>query len=235
MSPGAADRTADAEVARIREAYARRRPDSAGAEAGNRFMLDDAAERMHAALARHGCLPLAGKRILEIGCGSGAVLERFVRWGADPRCLTGIDVIEPRLASARQRLPEGVRLELADAAASGLAAASFDLVVQSTVFTSILSREIRERVAREMVRVLAPGGRILWYDFRIDNPRNRDVRAVGRAEIHRLFPGCEVAIESLTLAPPLARALAGVSRGVCELLARVPLLRTHYLAVIVPR
>ena len=52
---------------------------------------------------------------------------------------------------------------------------SFDFVFQSTVFTSILDSEVRKEVAGEMLRVLKPGGVILWYDFHVNNPRNPDV------------------------------------------------------------
>ena len=42
---------------------------------------------------------------------------------------------------------------------------SFDLLLQSPVFTSILDQAMKERVAAEMMRVSKPGGLILWYDF----------------------------------------------------------------------
>jgi hypothetical protein len=59
---------------------------------------------------------------------------------------------------------------------------SFDLVLQSTVFTSILSSDIRKRVALEMIRVTRRGGAILWYDYFRNNPRNPDVRSVTATE-----------------------------------------------------
>ena len=85
-----------------------------------------------------------------------------------------------------------------------------------------------------MRRVLRRGGLILWYDFHVNNPRNADVRAVTRDEILALFPGCSARMQRLTLAPPLARAIAPHSRLVCELLSLVPFLRTHTLAAIRP-
>ena len=86
---------------------------------------------------------------------------------------------------------------------------TFDLVHQSTVFTSILDPATRRRTAEEMVRVLKPDGLILRHDYHVNNPSNPDVHAVSRREIHALLPVCSVAIRPLTLAPPPGGAHAG--------------------------
>lgn len=39
---------------------------------------------------------------------------------------------------------------------------SFDIVMQFTVFTSILDSEMKQNIAREMLRVIKPDGIILW-------------------------------------------------------------------------
>src|SRR5690606_20001943 len=176
--------------------------------------------------------PLDRKEILEIGCGNGHFLRELIKWGADPERTMGIDLIDDRLERGRRLSPAGVRFEHRNAADSGLPPGSFDLILQMTVFSSILSEEMREAVASEMIRLLAPGGKIVWYDLRVDNPRNRDVRGIGKAAIRRLFPGADMTVERVTLAPPIARTLAGVSRTLCLMLTAVPLLRSHYLAVI---
>jgi hypothetical protein len=106
--------------------------------------------------------------------------------------------------------------------------------MQSTVFTSILAHDIKKRVAMEMIRVTRRGGAILWYDYFRNNPRNSDVRAVPATEIRELFPKCAIQLERLTLAPPLARAVAPASWALAALLEAIPLLRTHYLGIIRP-
>ena len=91
------------------------------------------------------------------------------------------------------------------------------------------------RVAAEMLRVLRPAtGAILWYDFWF-NPTNPDVRAIRAAEIRALFAGCDVTIQRITLAPPIARRLVGVSWLLCALLERIGILNTHQLALIRPK
>src|SRR5207245_4975939 len=101
-----------------------------------------------------------------------------------------------------------------------------------TAFTSILDSRMKRTIASEMVRVLKPHGLILWYDYHVNNPRNPDVRGVKKQEIHQLFPGCRIALERITLAPPLVRLLAPYSWLACCLLEGIPFLCTHYLGVI---
>jgi len=110
--------------------------------------------------------------------------------------------------------------------------ACFQLVIASTVFSSILDARVRELLAREIVRVLTSGGVLLWYDFAFNNPRNPHVRRVSRDEIRMLFPDLAGPIQSVTLAPPLARAIAPRSWIVATVLQAMPLLRTHLLAVL---
>jgi ubiquinone/menaquinone biosynthesis C-methylase UbiE len=104
-------------------------------------------------------------------------------------------------------------------------------VLAFTLFSSITDAEKRKAVAAEIVRVLRPGGGLLWYDF-WTNPVNHDVEALGLGEVRRLFGREPVEAQRVTLAPPVARLLARHSRLLCELLAKLPLLRTHWLAFV---
>jgi hypothetical protein len=83
-----------------------------------------------------------------------------------------------------------------------------------------------------MLRVLKPNGVVLWYDFHVGNPRNPDVHGIKRLEIAQLFPGCQIALEKITLAPPVVRRLAPYSWVGCYMLSAVSWLCTHYLGTI---
>ncbi|MBI3666349.1 MAG: methyltransferase domain-containing protein [Acidobacteria bacterium] len=183
------------------------------------------------ALAKAGCYPPATLRICDVGCGAGQWLVDFVNWGAEPRRISAIDLDVQRLGVARERIP-GADLREGNATCLPWENDSFDLVLQSTVFTSILDLEMKRAAATEMLRVLKPGGVILWYDFRYNNPRNPNVRGIEAAEIRSLFPGCRVDLRRVTLAPPIARRLAPVSWIGALLLEKIPFLRTHYLGII---
>jgi SAM-dependent methyltransferase len=167
-------------------------------------------------------------RATEVGCGAGGNLFDLLRIGLLPAHLTGIELLPERLAAARAALPEGVRLLAGDASTANVAAASQDLVLQSTVFSSILDDALQQRVADAMWAWLKPGGAIVWYDFTVNNPRNPDVRGVPLSRVRALFPQGHFTARRVTLAPPLARALPAAY----PLLNLLPLLRTHRLVLI---
>lgn len=239
-----ADR-AEREAGRIVEEYARRdRARSSGLRSAERpavreFFEGGKRRAIERLLADTGRLPLSGRRILDVGCGSGAWLARYVAWGAAPGNLAGIDLREQAVEAAHRRLEQlggtgeaSPDLRTGDAARLPWPDASFSLVSQFTVFTSILDDEARRWVAGEMWRVLAPGGAVLWYDFRYDNPRNPHVRGIGRRGIEALFPGYNVRAQTLTLLPPLARRLGRATPLLYPALAAIPPLRTHILALL---
>ena len=187
-----------------------------------------AAELLHAV----GRFPDAGSRCLEIGFGRGSWLADLLAWGASERHLFGVEIDLERTASARRRLA-AAHLVNADAGELPWPDASFDLVVVSTVLTSILDPEVRQLIASEIERVLAAGGVLVWYDFAVRNPRNPSVRPIRRHELRDLFPRLRGEIRSATLAPPLVRLTAPWSWWLTELLQSLPFLRTHLLAVLI--
>lgn len=184
-------------------------------------------------LRRFDAFPDTDSLCLEVGYGELGWLGELISWGVPETRLCGIELDAERAAVARARLP-AADLRVGDAVQLPWDTETFQLVVVSTVFTSILDDEVRRRLAGEIERVLAPGGALLWYDFAFDNPKNRAVRRVGRSELRSLFPGLHGATRRVTLAPPLLRRIAPWSPWLATTLeAAVPWLRTHLLAVLV--
>jgi ubiquinone/menaquinone biosynthesis C-methylase UbiE len=220
--------------AHVREAFARRPASSRYSwfDRAHLYAMQEVERGMLRHLAAHGLESLRGVDVLDVGCGSAVWLREFIKWGAEPRRLTGIDLLQERVDDARELVPAGVRIVCGRAAALECEAASFDVVLQTLVFTSILEPDVRSVIAGEMCRVLRPGGLLLWYDYHVSNPKNPDVRGVTRSELLRLFPDCRIEISRVTLAPPLARVVAPRSTLVYQVLCRVPFLTTHYLAAI---
>lgn len=176
--------------------------------------------------------PRTGDTCLEVGCGSGGWLAELISWGVRDSDLHGIDIDPVRIRRAKQ-IWSAADLRVGDAADLPWADATFRFVISSTVFTSVLDRDVRAVIANEIVRVLAPGGALLWYDFAFDNPQNPHVRGIGRREIRKLFPPLAGNIRSVTLAPPLARLIVPRSWTLATLLEAIPFLRTHLLAVLI--
>ncbi len=106
----------------------------------------------------------------------------------------------------------------------------FDVVFQSTVFTSILDKALKQQIANKMLELVKPNGIILWYDFVYDNPNNKDVKGVSKQEIRQLFAkASKITIKKVTLAPPIGRRVGnfyGILNGL------FPFLRSHVVAVI---
>jgi SAM-dependent methyltransferase len=171
-------------------------------------------------------------RLIEVGCGAGGNLLEMLRLGFAPEHLCGIELLPDRFDAARRALPAAVQLTLGDATQASVAPGSQDLVLQSTVFSSILVDSVQQALADAMWRWLKPGGALLWYDFIVDNPRNRDVRGVPLARVRQLFPQGRLSAQRLTLAPPIARAVCRLHPGAYTVLNTIPWLRTHVLAVI---
>lgn len=217
------------ELQRIAERYARR-------DAGDRYSLlrpevwqmwQERQRALLKLLARRPGQP-AEWHATEVGCGAGGNLLDLLRLGLMPAHLTGVELLPERLAAARAALPEGVTLLAGDASAAPVEPLSQDLVLQSTVFSSILDDALQQRVADAMWRWLKPGGAIVWYDFTVNNPRNPDVRGVPLRRVQALFPQGRFTARRVTLAPPLARALPAAY----GLLNALPWLRTHRLVLI---
>jgi ubiquinone/menaquinone biosynthesis C-methylase UbiE len=226
----------DHEVARIRDAYARRRQGHPNAYSflnpSHVLQIQERDSELLFMLSRHGVDRLDTKTFLEIGCGTGYWLRAFLQWGTLPENAFGIDLLQERIEQAQKLCPRGVSLQCGSAASLDLPDASFDIVLQSTVFSSILDPQMKRRVAAEMLRVLKPGGFALWYDFFLDNPRNADVRGIRKREIGRLFPDCQIHIRRTTLAPPIARLVGRYSPLLYTLLSRTKILCAHYLSLI---
>jgi ubiquinone/menaquinone biosynthesis C-methylase UbiE len=224
-----------AEAARIARAYAQREATAqrySHFEPGNLLRLQELERRLLRLIAAAAKEELGSKTILEIGCGTGQWLRQFIQWGAKPDNIVGVDLLPERIAIARWLCPSGVHLECREASKLDFGDGSFDIVFQSTVFSSILDPDMKDALAGEMLRVLRQDGAIFWYDFFINNPWNPDVRGVGKRELQVLFPGCRVRCERITLAPPLGRLLGRLSRSAYGLASTLRFGCTHYLALI---
>lgn len=108
--------------------------------------------------------PLAGKRALDVGCGTGRWTEVLAGRGAH---VVGVDRSEAMLAEARRRRP-GHDFRLMNATQLEFPDGSFELVTAVTVLQHLAPHE-QERAAAEIARVVRPGGHVLVVD-RVGRP-----------------------------------------------------------------
>src|SRR5258708_29070553 len=117
-----------------------------------------------ALLRRHGCTDLHEKKILDVGCGTGGHLQRFLDYGAIPTNLFGIDLMAHRIEQAKQRQP-AINWQVGSAHRLPYKDASFDLVMNFVVFSSILDEPLRQQIAGEMWRAVRTGGLLFLFYF----------------------------------------------------------------------
>jgi len=182
------------------------------------------------AVLRGDDVSLRSARILDLGVGSGTDSSRFETLNARPECYVGLDFLEVFAREARRSNP-WMSTMVGDAGCLPFPDGTFNLVYQSTMLSSVLGADRRERIFREIARVLAPGGVFLSYDTRYPNPWNPHTRPLRSAELRRAFPGWRVKAWSLTAIPQLQRALAPYSPAACRLLEAIPLLRSHLVVL----
>ena len=197
------------------------------------FTIQQRSRNVLALLRKSGFEKFSDYKILEVGCGTGGVLLEYLAFGANSCQLHGCDLMPHRLQYAREKLPSELPLVAANGQHLPYRSQAFNLVMQYTVFSSILSAEIKRDLAEEMRRVLKPGGMILWYDFWL-NPTNPQTKGIRPLEIRQLFPSCRIELHKITLAPPLTRFLVKVSWMMCLVLEKCLVFNTHYLAMITP-
>lgn len=105
-----------------------------------------------------------GMKVLDLGCGDGTTAVPAARLGAD---VLGVDIARNLVEAGNQRARElgltNLRFQDGDATnLQDLADASFDLVV--SIFGAMFAPKPHD-VAREMVRVTRPGGRIVMGNW----------------------------------------------------------------------
>src|SRR6516162_8392276 len=108
-------------------------------------------------------------RVLDLGCGDGTTAIPLARTGAE---VTGIDIARNLVEAGKKRAAEAgltrLRFEEGDACnLEGVADGSFDLTL--SVFGAMFAPRPFD-VAKEMVRVTKPGGRIVMGNWIPNDP-----------------------------------------------------------------
>lgn len=105
-----------------------------------------------------------GLKVLDLGCGDGTTAIPSAKRGAD---VLGVDIAENLVAAGNRRVKEeglsNIHFQEGDASnLAGIADKQFDLVV--TIFGAMFAAKPFD-VAKEMVRVTKPGGRIVMGNW----------------------------------------------------------------------
>ena len=148
-----------------------------------------------------GCNFIA-KKYLEVGCGTGTNLCTLISWGVQAENLYGNDIFLPSLNKAKKRLPKEVKLQSGNFLDCKYNE-KFDVIIFSTVLSSILDINFRCACIKYAYDLLNEGGIVLLYDFVYDNPKNKDVKGISLKPLIGALPWKVFKFNSVTLAPPL--------------------------------
>lgn len=112
----------------------------------------------------------ADKSLIEVGCGSGALLRRIAQ-RIDASSVTGLDVNsfllrEARALAAQQNLADRLILRQGSAENIPFPDSSFDVTFSSTVMEEVNA----DRMMAELVRITRPGGRVVVVVRAVDRP-----------------------------------------------------------------
>jgi ubiquinone/menaquinone biosynthesis C-methylase UbiE len=140
---------------------------------------------------------LAPRAVLDVGCGTGALLEAFLEEAGGVEAY-GIDLSQEMLAVARRRLGDRAKLEVADAEALPLHDDAVDVAMCVDSFHHYPRPEV---ALAEMRRVTRAGGTVIVADWHLGAPARRLMNAI----LPRV-PGGDVRIYSEGEIRALARA-----------------------------
>jgi len=164
-------------------------------------------------------------RVLEIGAGGGGNISFFKKIGVPASQIVANELLDDRVELLRERHPDITIIPGDATVMKAEEIGKFDVVFQSTVFTSILDTNFQSVLANSMMGLLNESGMLLWYDFVYNNPNNPDVRKVTIDQVKQLFPELDFKFKKVTLAPPIGRRVGPFY----PVFNALPFLRTHII------
>jgi ubiquinone/menaquinone biosynthesis C-methylase UbiE len=166
---------------------------------------------IYSALQKASLLNTKDSKILDVGCGGGGSLTRFLHLGFSPENLFGIDILEERIKEAQKKYPN-LTFICDDAANMPFSENNFDLTIESTMFVQITNEKLSSKIAKEMLRVTKQKGYILLIDWRYSKPNNPNYLGLSKKRIQDLFSvGSSTNIISQyngALTPPVGRIIS---------------------------
>ncbi len=154
-------------------------------------------------LSIHGFLELKQAHVLDIGCGDGHWLRKFVDWGALPEKLTGTEFSQPLLDLAKQSSAPAIQWLETYPDELPVEDRKFDIIVIFGVLMHILDEFMLKKTGQELLRVLCDEGIIIAANLHKDAEKELEpflaytTKGLGLAELMEVFPDCEIEFEEL--------------------------------------
>ena len=107
---------------------------------------------------------LSGMKLMDVGCGSGGMIEYFISQGFSKNNVTGIDLSKTRILKAQNQFPE-VNFIVGDVITFSLDNNKYELITTFDLFSHLSTKE---QIVNGLVNIrkhLANDGILLWYDI----------------------------------------------------------------------
>lgn len=165
-------------------------------------------------LSHDGFHDLKHLHVLDLGCGDGQWLRKWLEWGAVPERLTGVDFYEPLLKRAIHLTPS-VQFIQAHPDELPFEDKQFNVIFMFGVLMHILDDSLRKKIGRECLRVLSDDGILITFNLnkgeekRLEPYVAYNTIGVDLEELMLLFPDCHIDFDDLS---PYSLAVIGKHR-----------------------
>ena len=207
---------AKAETARIRGYFSRAAGSWGRWPVGRSYLATERQDLMLRAIRTFVARDVVGMSVCDVGCGDGGDLSFWRDAGVPVGSLAGTEIVAENARKAHSTVA-GADIRLVDSFELPFEDGRFLVTTASLVLSTILDSSLRRKLFQEMVRVTAPEGVVLVYDFKVRKPGNRNVLALNRRRARLLGGGPPYAewhaapflpaLPAVLRLPPLVRRL----------------------------
>lgn len=160
--------------------------------------------KMFEKLSQYGYHDLHQKDVLDIGCGDGHWLRKFMEWGAKPERLIGIEIHEQLLEHAKKHSKPPLQFLKAYPEQLPFEDYKFNIVLLFGFMMHILNDTLRRKTGQEVLRVLSNDGIIITSNLLAGVEQQLDpflaytTKGLSLEDLQDIFPDCQVAFEQLS-------------------------------------
>jgi ubiquinone/menaquinone biosynthesis C-methylase UbiE len=134
--------------------------------------------------------PIAGKKILDYGCGTGNFSRLLHQMGAQ---VTGVDISEGMIDVAKKTSSPGISYNtICSGDLSLFGGQSFDHVVSNFVLCAIPSRQMILKIFSEIYRVLRDDGTFILVNSNWEESNGREFISFRLEHCEHLVSGCSI-------------------------------------------
>lgn len=182
-------------------------------------------EKVYSRVLSSMSIQLNEASFLEVGAGHGFNVHFFLEKGILESNCRLIEPDEARFRELSSQFPSA-QCDHSEFKASMLNS-TYDVILISLVLSSVLDDKKLNEIVAGSFEKLNPGGVMIIYDFKFNNPKNKKVRGVSVMQLKKLLKGrAQIQSSAVSLAPPVGRRI-GKAYSIFN--AIMPFLRSHFI------